>query len=83
MRTVKGKRLTAGQADVYDALKKYGPMPDAALVPLIQHVSQSHQSSSGIRTRRSELVGLGLVTTVGEVKTATGRKATVFKAVKR
>lgn len=81
MRKIRGISVTDSQAAVYDVLKKRGPLPDHALVPLAQHVMQVHQSSSGIRTRRSELQDAGLVRLVGEERTASGRRAGVFKAV--
>ena len=72
--------LTTAQAEVYSVLKQFGPLPDHALVPLAQHVVSAHQSSSGIRTRRSELERKGLVKPFGEVTTGSGRKAIVWKA---
>ena len=74
-----GIALTAGQKAVYDVLKQFGPVADHALVPLAQHQMQLHQSSSGIRTRRKELVSKGLVKAVGSTRTGTGRKADVFE----
>lgn len=74
--------LTPGQSAVYQVLKQYGPLPDHALVPLAQHVVGTHQSSSGIRTRRAELTDKGMVVFTGELATtASGRKATIWKAV--
>lgn len=76
--------MTKGQQGVYDVLSKYGPLPDHALVPLAQHVVQTHLSSSGIRTRRKELVDLGLVGLVEQVADAyitmpSGRQAKVYR----
>lgn len=83
MQTIKRTRVTGGQADVYAVLRKYGPLPDHALVPLAQHVMPTHQSSSSIRSRRAELVRLGLVTEQPDrVVTGSGRKAKTFKAVR-
>lgn len=80
---IKGVSVTASQAAVYSVLKEHGPLPDHALVPIVQHVAQSHQSSSGIRTRRLELVGKGLaVATLDRVTMPSGRRARVFKAVR-
>ena len=59
-------------------LKEHGPLPDHALVPLAQHVAQVRQSSSGIRSRRAELVAREIVTEVDEIKMPSGRKATVW-----
>ena len=83
MRTIKGKRVSDAQANVYDVLRKHGPMPDQALVPLAQHALGVHQSSSGIRTRRRELQDIGLVEHTGKtIRTGSGRQAVVFKAVR-
>jgi hypothetical protein len=73
--------VTDRQLAVYDVLKQYGPIADHALVPLAQHQMQLKQSSSGIRTRRSELVDLGLAEEVGVTKTGSGRRAKIFGAV--
>lgn len=77
---INGKRVTPSQAEVYAVLELYGPLPDHALVPLAQHVVQTHQSSSGIRSRRAELVDLGLVReTDRRVKMPSGRNARTFE----
>lgn len=74
--------LTDSQAAVYDALRDNGPLPDHALVPIVQHVHGKHISSSGIRTRRAELVKAGLVTATGdEVVMPSGRAAKVYDVV--
>lgn len=70
--------MTPNQQAVYDALEQFGPVPDHALVPLVQHVAQVHQSSSGIRSRRAELAAAGAVTEVDEIKMPSGRKASVW-----
>lgn len=80
MPQIKGVPVTLAQKEVYDTLRTYGPLPDHALVPLAQHVIRTHQSSSGIRTRRLELERKRLVVDTGEtIPTATGRQAAVFK----
>lgn len=81
MPTVKGTRISDSQAEVYAAIKQYGPVADHALVPLAQHMCQAHQSSSGIRSRRAELVRKGLVVPAGSTRTSSGRQAATFKAV--
>jgi hypothetical protein len=82
MTQIKGVTLTPAQIEVYETLRTYGPLPDHALVPLAQHVVQTRQSSSGIRTRRHELERLQLVKPTGDtIKTASGRDANVFEAV--
>lgn len=63
-------------------LKRNGPLPDHVLVPVVQHLGSKHQSSSGIRSRRAELVEKGLVRdTERKVITASGRSAAVFEAI--
>lgn len=81
---IKGIAVTNAQAAVYSVLKQFGSkgLPDHALVPLAQHVMGEHQASSGIRTRRAELVRLGLAIEDGKVTTSSGRKARTFKAVR-
>ncbi len=72
--------LTANQSAIYKVIKQYGPLPDHALVPLAQHAA-GYQSSSGIRTRRNELVAKGLVVPSSTVKMPSGRHATIYSAV--
>ena len=74
--------MTTSQQDVFDVLAKHGPMSDQALVPLAQHMGSVHQSSSGIRTRRAELVRLGRIQQVGTMRLPSGRGAAVW-AVKK
>lgn len=76
---IKGITVSKGQADVYDVLRRYGPLPDHALVPLAQHVTQVHQSSSSIRTRRHELAVVGLVRPHGMIRTSANRPAQIWK----
>lgn len=75
--------MTQGQQGVYDVLSKYGPLPDHALVPLAQHVVPTHLSSSGIRTRRHELVEMGAVEQVPDefITMPSGRRAKVYRVV--
>lgn len=82
MQTINGVKVTDAQADVYNVLRQFGPMPDHALVPLAQHAASIHQSSSGIRTRRRELLDSGLVKFTGDtITTGSNRKAAVYTAV--
>lgn len=79
MTKISGIPVTDSQAAVYGALKQFPKgLPDHALVPFAQHALSTHQSSSGIRTRRSELVDLGLVEAVGTTKTGSNRTAAVY-----
>lgn len=70
--------MTAGQSAVLEAIKEYGPITDAALVPLVQHVANVQMSSSGIRTRRSELRALRKIKSAGSVRMPSGRQATLW-----
>ena len=76
----KGVEVTPAQAEVYDALKDWGPFPDHILVPVVQHTGPLHQHSSGIRTRRRELQRKALIEFKDTVKTNSGRDAIVWKA---
>jgi len=71
--------LTDSQRDVLNVIRDLGPLPDHALVPLVQHVAGAHWSSSGIRTRRCELERVGLIESAGAVSTSSGRAATLFR----
>ncbi len=84
MPKIKGRTVTESQAAVYRVLNESGrALPDHALVPIVQHVANEHQSSSGIRTRRKELTDLGLINEVSSwVKMPSGRRARMFRAVK-
>ena len=68
------------QAAVARVLKTFGPLTDEDLVLLYEQVRLLNhlpaQSPSGIRTRRAELVRLGLVEYTGEKGTiSSGRQA--------
>lgn len=83
MQTVKGIKLTDGQAEVYKVMRSFGrALPDHVLVPLYQHAAALRQASSGIRSRRHELLELGLVREDKLTRTASGRAAKTFKAVR-
>lgn len=76
---INGVKLTPSQAAVYEVLKSYGPVADHALVPLAQHQMRVRQSSSGIRTRRKELLDAGLIVPAGRVRTGSNRYAYSYK----
>lgn len=56
------------------------PMSDQSLVNMIQHIhGRTFASESGIRSRRAELVELGLVKDTGvRVRLASGRAAIIW-----
>lgn len=71
--------MTASQNAVLSVLGDYGPLPDHALVPMVQHVAGQHYSSSRIRTARNELVAAGKVEDTGqEIKMPSGRMAAIW-----
>ena len=82
MTAIKGQTVSDSQKAVYEVIRQFGPMPDHALVPLVQHAHPRHLSSSRIRTVRSELFDMGLVKSDGVVLTGSGRKAATYKAVR-
>ena len=73
-------KLTTNQTEVLLALRKFGPLTDHDLVPICLHVLDSNQSTSGIRSRRHELVELGIVREVGTEKLRSGRMAHRYEA---
>lgn len=78
----RGVTVTKRQAEVYDVFTEFGvALPDHALVPLAQHAMKSSQSSSGIRSRRSELYRKGLLRHVRNTTTRSGRSARVYEAI--
>ena len=70
--------MTESQKQVYDLIDIYGPINDQALVPLAQHLGQISQSSSGLRSRRAELVRKGHVVAVDIIKLPSGRSAALW-----
>lgn len=75
--------LTASQQAVLGVLEQHGPLPDHALVPLVQHVAGHRMSSSSIRTRRNELVTVFGKVREGKdkIKMPSGRYASTWEAV--
>jgi hypothetical protein len=78
VQTIKNVKVNENQLAVYTVIRDFGPLPDHALVPIAQHVLNTPQSSSGIRTRRKELLDLGLVEPNGVTRTGANRTATIF-----
>ncbi len=72
--------MTISQETILAVLRKHGPLPDHALVPIVQHVAGAHMSSSGIRSRRAELAEQNLVKAVDTIKMPSGRRAKVWSA---
>lgn len=70
---------------ILEALQVYGPQNDEGIAYLLaEHYPEVMSSPSGIRSRRSELVRLGLVVDTGTMlPTARGRASVVWQAVGR
>lgn len=69
--------LTAGQEAVLRAFYEFAPMDDTALTVYVHHISGRSMSSSGIRSRRAELVRKGLVAVTGVKTLKSGRNAAI------
>lgn len=79
-KTIKGIKVSDAQAAVYGVFRSLRrPLADQALVPLAQHQLKVHQSSSGIRTRRAELVSKKLLVESKPTTTGSGRPAKTYK----
>lgn len=72
--------MNQSQSEVFNVIDIWGPLPDAALVPIAQHFANLYHSSSGIRSRRAELTSKNLVKCVGYTTLPSGRKAQVWSA---
>jgi hypothetical protein len=81
--TLKAPRaLTDGQLAVLKAFHDFEPMTDEVLAVWIHHFANVQMSSSGVRTRRSELTKEGLVRPVG-MKRTRSRNAVVHDLTPR
>jgi hypothetical protein len=70
--------LTECQAEVLEALSTFPRgIDDQGLAAFVHHISDVPMSSSGVRSRRAELVRKGLVTVVGLKTTKSGRQASI------
>ena len=88
-RSITPEKLRKDQAAVLHAIKRWGPLTDEALDAHFSRFRTTPPSPdfrtlspSGVRTRRSELVSMGLVRDSGRKDTLrSGRKAIVWEAV--
>ena len=72
--------LTEKQSHVYWILKHHGPMTDQTLTDLHRVRGFPRQSESGLRTRRHELVEMGLIRdSQRRERLASGRQAIVWE----
>lgn len=78
------RSITARQAAILKLIRTYGPVSDQSIIALytsgIRVDDRPAQSESGIRTRRSELVDLGLVEASGYGRTRSGRRCRLWVA---
>lgn len=78
------RRIRESQADVLSVVREFGPMSDEQIIRAYRGCFWSSsfvkQSDSGIRTRRSELVALGIVVDSGlRGKTSSNRQTVLWK----
>ena len=77
--SVSEQTITKTQVFILKALRR--PRTDQELVEVFRKFKTAPWASeSGIRSRRAELVQRGLVTVVGESKTASGRRTYVWQS---
>ncbi len=81
--SVSRRAMTRGRAAVLTVFRTLGPMTDEALLGVYDTKNiEPHQSESGLRTRRSELVKMGLLRDSGRVQAnRNGRMCTVWEMV--
>lgn len=70
-------KLTSGQKAVLRAFSAFPKADDVTLTVYVHHVAGKNMSSSGIRTRRNELVRKGLITVTGVKRAKSGRNAAI------
>lgn len=74
--------IRESQADVLTVIRKHGPVSDEQISWYYRDMGMPRQSESGLRTRRSELVTLGLVVDSGLLGyTLSNRKTVLWKVV--
>lgn len=77
------QRLRQSQREVLLAMRALGPCSDTTLLDRYPGFGLSHQSPSGLRTRRAELVARGLVVDSGKrERLPTGRMAIVWEVLR-
>lgn len=72
--------LTDGQITVLEAFRTVGSMEDVVAAAYVHHIAD--MSSSGVRSRRAELVSKGALEVVGTKVMRSGRKAAVHGITK-
>lgn len=69
--------LTTGQLEVLKAFDTLGKVDDGALAAYVHHMSRASMSSSGVRSRRAELVRKGALKITGTHRLKSGRRAAI------
>lgn len=72
------RRIRETQADVLTVIRKYGPLSDEEISSRYKDSGMPRQSESGLRTRRSELVALGLVADSGRFGYTLSNRKTIL-----
>lgn len=70
--------MTATRQAVLEVLRAIGPATDTQIIDAYRSMSCPKQSEQGIRSRRNELVMLGLVHRVGQTKNERGLSCIVW-----
>lgn len=79
--SIPSEKLRVSQQTILELLRLQGPMDDRTIGDVYNMLDLPFQSESGLRTRRAELVRLGLVVDTGDrVVLPSGRKAIVWSA---
>lgn len=69
--------LTNGQTEVLKAFKALGSIDDGALAAYVHHMGAVSMSSSGVRSRRAELVRKGAIQVTGTHRLRSNRSAAI------
>jgi hypothetical protein len=76
------RNLTATMEGIVTVLKHRGPQPDDMIARYYSLSGFPYASPSGLRSRRAELVDLGIIEPSGEfAKTPSGRRTIVWRLV--
>ena len=77
-------RIRESQQNVLEVFRTHGRMTDTELIEAYSLTDRPKQSSSGLRTRRSELVDRGLVVFSGEYRLLkSGRNSRIWAAARQ
>ena len=81
------RNQTATHARIVDVLERSGPATDEEIAGYYFHLGQLFDwppvSPSGLRSRRAELVDLGVIVESGKSRTKSGRSCTIWELAAR